>query len=196
MNDFQQALSGAIAGFVSRLIVAPFDVVKIRLQLQTHKAHQKKYKSLIQSAKVIVSQEGIKALWKGNMTASYLYVTFGGVQFYVFSYCQKLAGENQMFYRYVPQNLHTFTSGGLAGLAATFLTFPFDVLRTRFAAQGNIVIYKSTIDAIRQVYLKEGLMGYYRGLVPSLLQIIPQMGLIFESHDRLTKKYDQIQVFF
>ena len=41
-------------------------------------------------------------------------------------------------------NRKSSLSGAAAGLCATAITYPFDLLRTRFAAQGNVLVNKAT----------------------------------------------------
>lgn len=67
------------------------------------------------------------------------------------------------------------------------MTFPLDVLRTRFAGQGTPRLYKGYSD-LAVVLLKEGqqdggLLGtfrpFFRGLAPSLVMVAPYIGLNF-----------------
>jgi solute carrier family 25 thiamine pyrophosphate transporter 19 len=78
-------------------------------------------------------------------------------------------------------------SGAFAGFGATAATYPFDLMRTRFAMQGNDKVYTSLAGAFASVVKSEGFSGLYRGLGASLLQIMPNMGIMFESY-RLGKK--------
>lgn len=57
-----------------------------------------------------------------------------------------------------------------------------DLLRTRFAAQGQQIIYSSIYDAMSQIQKNEGWLGFYRGLWPSVVQIAPYMGIMFSSY--------------
>ena len=78
-------VAGAIAGVVARLIAAPFDILKIRSQLQTDsKQSTNGITSIIRSFKGIVKEEGYIALWKGNLSATYLWITYAMVQFTIF----------------------------------------------------------------------------------------------------------------
>ncbi|KAJ3332441.1 mitochondrial thiamine pyrophosphate transporter, partial [Gonapodya sp. JEL0774] len=60
-----------------------------------------------------------------------------------------------------------------------------DLLRTRFALQGTPPIYPSIISAIQTIYTSEGVRGFYRGVAPSVVQILPYMGCMFEAHSRV-----------
>lgn len=73
------AVAGASAGAIARMISAPFDVVKIRFQLQS--PVNPKYKSVVQSLRTVVKEEGVLSLWKGNLSASYLWISYMMVQF-------------------------------------------------------------------------------------------------------------------
>ena len=79
--------AGAYAGALARLIAAPFDLLKIRFQLQQSIPSQGgavKYKNMWQACKTIMKEEGIGALWKGNIAATYLWISYSMVQFGVY----------------------------------------------------------------------------------------------------------------
>jgi solute carrier family 25 thiamine pyrophosphate transporter 19 len=128
--------------FVVRFIIAPLDVVKIRLQLQAHGTGALKdavvegptYRGIFDAMRTIVRQEGIRGLWKGNIPAEMLYMTYGPVQFVTLKECTLFM---QRATPQIPEAPRNFIAGGVAGAAATAATYPFDLLRTRFAAQGN-----------------------------------------------------------
>lgn len=70
-------------------------------------------------------------------------------------------------------------------MSATFLTYPFDLVRTRMALQGHhSEIYKSFTGTISRVFRTEGVTGFYKGIGPTLAQVIPYMGLAFHVHSR------------
>lgn len=61
------------------MATAPLDVLKIRLQLQ--QLHNPLYSSASQALLDITRSEGVRSLWKGNLCATYLWVSYGAVQF-------------------------------------------------------------------------------------------------------------------
>lgn len=68
---------------------------------------------------------------------------------------------------------------------ATLVTYPFDLVRTRMALQAHHPeIYGTMRGTIRHIAGAEGLTGFYKGIGPSLAQVIPYMGLSFYFHDR------------
>lgn len=61
------AVAGAIAGCVSRFIVGPLDVIKIRFQVQleplaslSHPGQASKYTGFVQAFKTILKEEGVR----------------------------------------------------------------------------------------------------------------------------------------
>ena len=74
-------IAGAISGVAARMISAPFDVLKIRSQLKVDSKMTNSALSVIQSFNEIIKTEGFLALWKGNLSATYLWITYALVQF-------------------------------------------------------------------------------------------------------------------
>jgi solute carrier family 25 thiamine pyrophosphate transporter 19 len=167
------------------------DVVKIRLQLQTHSLSDPLsyhgvqgpiYKGIVPTLKTIISQEGVTGLWKGNIPAELLYVFYGGVQFTSYRSISQL--QATLPYR-LPPSVESFISGAGAGAFATTATYPLDLLRTRFAAQGTEKIYDSLRGSIRDIARDEGLRGFFRGVSAANVQVVPYMGLFFASYEAL-----------
>ncbi|KAG1216995.1 hypothetical protein G6F35_009563 [Rhizopus arrhizus] len=190
LNANETALCGGIAGIATRFAISPLDVIKIRLQLQSQPLSTKllfskqnaKYSGIFHSFKTIVQEEGIRGLFKGNVAAEYLYLTYGISQFYAYYHMDAFMDKKTQI---VP-SLKPFVSGMVAGSFATAITYPFDLLRTRFAVQGTSKVYKSLSHAILDINEKEGIKGFYRGLGSSIIQIMPYMGLMFFSYEGLS----------
>lgn len=87
--------------------------------------------------------------------------------------------------RKLPDAAESFIAGASAGALATSVTYPLDLLRTRFAAQGRRKIYSSFLGALRDIRRDEGYRGFFRGIGPGLAQIVPFMGIFFVSYESL-----------
>lgn len=85
----------------------------------------------------------------------------------------------------LPPDLDAFVAGAGAGASATVLTYPLDLLRTRFAARQSRQVITSLPKDIRAIYLVDGISGFFRGLRVSLWQIVPHMGLFFSTYEAL-----------
>ncbi|KAF3259591.1 mitochondrial thiamine pyrophosphate transporter [Orbilia oligospora] len=215
-------IAGAVAGVVSRFCIAPLDVVKIRLQLQPRLLSQSTtsipttgtiYNGIYDTMRTIIREEGVTALWKGNIPAELLYLTYGAAQFFFYAQTQSFLSSSPLT-SHLPTTMINTCSGGIAGGIATSITYPFDLLRTRFAASkgtttsttttnssssssssisnnsntggssvGNKRVYTSLRGAITGIYRDEGIRGFYRGGAAAIIQIVPHMGLFFGSYE-------------
>lgn len=43
--------------------------------------------------------------------------------------------------------------------------------------------YKGIADAIRTIFMKEGVRGFYKGLVPNLIKVLPSMASSWASFE-------------
>ncbi|KAG8007023.1 Mitochondrial thiamine pyrophosphate carrier [Nibea albiflora] len=135
----EAALAGSAAGMVTRALISPFDVLKIRFQLQIESVSSSrpvgKYSGLFQASRCIYSEEGLSAFWKGHTPAQLLSICFGAVQFASFEFL------TEVVHKATPYDSQTagvhFVCGGFAACSATVVCQPLDTLRTRFAAQGE-----------------------------------------------------------
>ncbi|KAL6873192.1 mitochondrial carrier [Trichoderma novae-zelandiae] len=190
-SKLQVICAGAIAGLVSRFIVAPLDVVKIRLQLQPYSLSDPlaplreapAYRGTVYTLKHILKHEGVTGLWKGNVPAELMYVCYSAIQFT--TYRSTTVFLQTALPSRLPDSAETFIAGAVSGAAATGATYPLDLLRTRFAAQGRHRVYSSLRGALGDIHRDEGFRGFFRGLAPALGQIIPFMGIFFASYEGL-----------
>ena len=168
---------------IHRFCIAPLDVLKIRLQLQYHSLVDPLSNTpsgVVSVARDILRHEGLTAFWKGNIPAEGLYLSYGAVQFLTYrstnEVLEKLAEDRQ---RKLPGAVKSFVSGAIAGTAATTATYPLDLLRTRFAAQGTEKVYEGLLASVRDIKRNEGYTGFFRGLYAGIGQVVPYMGLFF-----------------
>lgn len=192
-SQTQVAIAGAAAGLVSRFVIAPLDVIKIRLQLQIHSLSDPLsvrnisgpvYKGTLGTFKQILHEEGLTGLWKGNIPAEAMYLAYGSIQFSAYTSISHLLNMIPPPYE-LPGTANSFVSGAAAGAVATTATYPLDLLRTRFAAQGKDRVYSSIMESVRHIARHEGPTGFFRGLGAGVSQIVPYMGLFFASYEGL-----------
>ena len=186
----QVVFAGAIAGLLSRFVIAPLDVLKIRLQLQYHSLADplslplKRPAGVLDVARNILRHEGITGFWKGNIPAEGLYLSYGAVQFLAYRTTnQAIDAFTEDGRVKIPGAAKSFVAGAVAGTAATTATYPLDLLRTRFAAQGTEKVYQGLLGSIRDITRHEGPAGFFRGLNAGIGQIIPYMGLFFALYE-------------
>ncbi|KAM6966211.1 mitochondrial thiamine pyrophosphate carrier [Tautogolabrus adspersus] len=185
----EAALAGSAAGMVTRALISPFDVLKIRFQLQIERVSSRrpegKYRGLLQAYRCIHSEEGLFAFWKGHIPAQLLSICFGAVQFASFEFLTEAVHKTTP-YDSQTAGVH-FVCGGLAACSATVVCQPLDILRTRFAAQGEPKVYRNLRHAVSTMFRSEGVLTFYRGLAPTLVAVFPYAGLQFFSYNVFKK---------
>jgi len=188
LTTYDRSTAGAVSSALTRLICQPLDVAKIRLQLQVEDSRGK-YRSFFHLITSLPRQEGVAALWKGHMPAQYLSIAYGVSTFAVFEYLTKLAFSSGLTWTSDPvfKPVTHFVCGGLAGCAATLVSFPFDTVRTRLVAQPEPKIYVNMKDAVVKLLEEGGWRIFYRGLVPTLTAIAPYSGLQFGFYTLFTE---------
>lgn len=122
-----------------------------------------------------------------------MYVCYGAIQFTAYrSTTEALA---QLDPHRLPPSAESFISGAVGGGMATGATYPLDLLRTRFAAQGTERIYRSLGGSILEIARHEGVPGFFRGCSAAITQIVPYMGLFFATYESLrpiTTQWEQL----
>uniref|UniRef100_A0A023FGX9 Putative mitochondrial solute carrier protein n=1 Tax=Amblyomma cajennense TaxID=34607 RepID=A0A023FGX9_AMBCJ len=193
-------VAGAISGFVTRFLCQPFDVVKIRFQLQldpikaTHPTA--KYTGVWRGTLCILREEGVTAFWKGHVPAQLLSVVYGGVQFSSWEYLTRQfeTGLGPERWQQWQNSVH-FTCGFASGCLSTAVAHPFDVIRTRlvaqmepkvqgFSAQGvRFGRYTGFVHCVRCILTQEGVQGYFKGYLPSALKAMATTSCYFASYE-------------
>ncbi|XP_044484844.1 mitochondrial adenine nucleotide transporter ADNT1-like [Mangifera indica] len=181
--------AGGIAGGVSRTAVAPLERLKILLQVQN--PHSIKYKGTIQGLKYIWRTEGFRGLFKGNGTNCARIVPNSAVKF--FSYEEASKGI-LWFYRQQSGNeeaeltpLLRLGAGACAGIIAMSATYPMDMVRGRLTVQTDKSPhqYRGIFHALSTVLKEEGPRALYKGWLPSVIGVIPYVGLNFAVYESL-----------
>lgn len=194
------ALAGAISGCISRVVVGPLDVIKIRFQVQiepvvSSPAATSKYTGFRQALVTILKEEGITGLWRGTVPGLLLTVPYTAVQFVALHQCKEAAARYGLTGpdRPTSSSIVSFGSGALAGAAGTVASYPFDLLRTTLAAQGEPKVYHNIVDATRGIVKEGGVRSLYRGLGVTLVEIVPYAALQFGLYDMFTSAWKASQ---
>lgn len=173
---------GALAGLSARTVVAPLDVLKIRFQVQSEARGLYNYTSMSAAVRTIIATEGPRALWKGNLSAMLMVTPYAAFQLASFYQLKQAALVP------FPDPYASLTIGAISAAVATVSTYPLDLLRTRFAAQSEPKRYTTLSDALTQIYAHAGLRGFYAGLHPTMVEIVPYIALHFAIYEHLKQR--------
>uniref|UniRef100_A0A0A9W411 Mitochondrial thiamine pyrophosphate carrier n=1 Tax=Lygus hesperus TaxID=30085 RepID=A0A0A9W411_LYGHE len=197
LSQAEFVLAGTVAGILSRFFSQPLDVLKVKFQLQVEPiktSRFSKYQAVGQAFRTIWKEEGLRALWSGHNPGQLLSVTYGAINFSSFEFFTKVSQEHLSLPRSPQVN---FICGMASGTLATTVSYPFDVLRTRFIAQGakNVTpsSYRSMLGGLMKIIKKEGVRAPFKGLLPALLQGAPLIGVSFTTHSFVKSILDRFE---
>ncbi|KAI0845810.1 mitochondrial carrier [Daldinia vernicosa] len=171
----ERASAGLAAGGIAAFIGNPADLALIRMQSDGLKpaAERKHYKSVIDALSTIVKSEGVTALWAGATPTVVRAMALNLGQLACFSEAKaQLKKHTQLS----PQS-QTLTASAIAGFFASFLSLPFDFVKTRLQKQqrgpDGRLPYKSMTDCFVKVAREEGITRFYRGFSTYYVRIAP-----------------------
>ncbi|XP_029996137.1 mitochondrial glycine transporter A-like [Sphaeramia orbicularis] len=155
----EAVLLGGGARTVAGIIMLPVTVIKTRFECGRYS-----YGSVTGALRSVVQTEGPGALFSGLMATLFRDVPFSGI--YVMFYSQTKASLPKEISVSAWAPLANFSCAVLAGVMASLITQPADVVKTHVQVNPQL----RTLEAIRYIYMEHRLQGFLRGAVPRLLR--------------------------
>ncbi|KAM9391909.1 mitochondrial glycine transporter A-like isoform 1-T7 [Pholidichthys leucotaenia] len=155
----QAVLLGGSARTVAGIVMLPVTVIKTRFECGRYS-----YGSVTGALCSVCRTEGPAALYSGLMVTLLRDVPFSGI--YVMFYSQTKAALPTEISSSSSAPLANFTCGILAGVLASMITQPADVVKTHVQVNPQL----KTAEAIRYIFKEHGLQGFFRGAVPRSLR--------------------------
>jgi len=184
-------LAGVAAG-VSKTVAAPIERIKLLVQNQDEMIKQgrldKPYAGVIDCTKRTMANEGLQAMWRGNLANVLRYFPTQALNFAfkdtikaIFN-CPKDAPNWQKF-------ATNIASGGAAGTMSLTFVYSLDYARTRLAndakGKGGERQFNGLIDVYVKTLKSDGIQGLYRGFSISAVGIFIYRGMYFGLFDTL-----------
>ncbi|XP_021904094.1 mitochondrial substrate carrier family protein B-like isoform X1 [Carica papaya] len=195
IGTVSQLLAGGIAGALSKTCTAPLARLTILFQVQgMHSDTAILRKACIwHEASRIIKEEGFRAFWKGNLVTIAHRLPYSSVNFYSYERYKKflyMIPGMDSHRENMSANLGVhFVAGGLAGITAASATYPLDLVRTRLAAQTNVMYYRGIGHALQTIIREEGVLGLYKGLGATLLGVGPNIAISFSVYETLRSSW-------
>ncbi|CAI5993796.1 unnamed protein product [Closterium sp. NIES-65] len=177
----EQLLCGGFAGIVSRTAVAPLDLIRTHLISSNGLPGAHKTAASVFSA--IMAKDGWKGFFRGNGVNCLRVGPHKAVELCTFEMLRRLLNRPG----HPLQHVAAPVSGAAAGLAGTLLTYPLELIRTRISVQPEL--YRDLGSTVRKIVQEEGALSLYRGIVPSLLGVVPYAATNYFVYDALRTAY-------
>ncbi|XP_054891551.1 mitochondrial glycine transporter A-like [Poeciliopsis prolifica] len=155
----QAVMLGGGARTVAGVVMLPITVIKTRFESGRYS-----YVSVSGALRSVCRSEGPSALFSGLMATLLRDVPFSGI--YVMFYSQAKASLPQEISSSPSAPVANFSCGVLAGVLASLVTQPADVVKTQVQVNPQL----RTTEAVRYIYTAHGLEGFFRGAVPRCLR--------------------------
>tara|TARA_B100000575_G_C23143318_1_gene666170 strand:+ start:11362 stop:12216 length:855 start_codon:yes stop_codon:yes gene_type:complete len=184
-NLFQNIVIGGIAGGFSRSITAPLEMTKI---MQQNYPNTFGRKSIISIIKKTYNTNGLRSLFKGNLSNCIRIIPQNAIQLAAYNYSSKFYNE----YSPETKNRNAFLSGATAGILSYTAIYPLETIRSKMTVNidSSNNAYNSIFSTLRSTYRSAGLRSLYRGWQVSVLGMIPYQGITFMTYRYLRENYN------
>ena len=186
------AWAGGVAGIIAETLMHPFDTISMRLKVQSVGA-ERKYKGLFGTARTLVAEEGVGALFNGvsatvlcSLPSSALYFgTYEWVKAFGLDQVERRSqGASSETVEFRQDAVH-LVAGICSELASSVIVVPFEVIKSRM--QLGSKDFKGAIHGLITVGRLEGFNGLYAGYRACLLQDCSFSGAQFMIYERIKR---------
>ncbi len=178
-------LASGAAGAAVQVLTNPVWVLKTRM-LSSDRGAAGAYPSMWAGAVHVYRSEGFRGFYRG-LGISLIGVSHGAVQFAVYDPAKRLyfsrrrrgAGvdEDEAWHMTTEATVVIST---LAKVAAGAVTYPYQVVRSRLQNyDADVRFGRGIVGVSRRLWREEGLRGFYRGLVPGVVRVMPATWVTF-----------------
>jgi len=196
-------LAASFSGVLTLTLTNPVWVVKTRLCLQSARldpstdlrSNPRLYRGFFDALYKIAWYEGLRGLYSGYVPGLFG-VSHGVVQFVAY---EDLKNRYHNFHNQpITTKLGTaeyLTFAAISKLVAALTTYPYQVVRARLQDQQNK--YSGSMDCISKILRLEGIKGFYKGLSPNLLRVVPATMITFVVYENISfyllKRTEELQ---
>jgi len=188
---------GGVAAGVSKTGAAPIERIKLLIQNQDEMIKQGRlsepYKGVIDCFKRVIAEEGVGALWRGNLANVLRYFPTQALNLAFKEQIKLMFNMDIKRDGYAKWFAANMASGGVAGAMSLVFVYSLDYARTRLANDAKSVKkgkaterqFNGLVDVYRKTYASDGFAGLYRGFMVSCTGIVVYRGCYFGFFDSL-----------
>lgn len=189
----QEMLAGGCAGACQLVVSNPIEIVKIRMQLQGETARLLKAKGfenpVPQSLRAVIRTLGYSGVFIGARACLLRDIPFGAIYFPTFSFLKEAIANGDEATSQSMSATNLLLAGSLAGVPASLLTTPADVIKTRLQVvpRPGDLRYGGIMDCYYKVYEREGPTAFFRGAAMRVTKISSLFGISLVAYEQLSQ---------
>ena len=142
---------------------------------------------MLDGGRQILRQEGLRGFYRG-LLPSLFGVSHGALQFMAYEQLKIYKGKHSAESQKDLTTMDFLVLSGVAKVFAGSATYPYQVVRTRLQMYDADSTYRSASDVVAKVWRTERITGFYKGLAPNLLRVLPSTWVTFLVYEK-TKMY-------
>ncbi|KAF7988470.1 hypothetical protein HCN44_001043 [Aphidius gifuensis] len=170
----ERFVAGSVAGGISQSAIYPLEVLKTRLALRK----TGEFNSIIDAARKIYSQGGIKNFYRGYIPNLIGILPYAGIDLAVYEtlknrYLRSHDKDEQ------PAFWVLLLCGTASSTAGQVCSYPLALVRTKLQAQISGKSPNTMVGVFQDIVEREGFRGLYRGLTPNFLKVAPAVSISY-----------------
>jgi len=195
LSPTSHLVAASTAGIITLALTNPIWVIKTRLCLQygldpgsvgtTNTSRPTvHYNGMIDAFKKISRLEGLRGLYSGFVPGIWG-VSHGAIQF--MAYEELKSSYNHYLNQPIDSKLNTveyLMCAAISKFIAAVTTYPYQVVRARLQDQTST--YRGAIDCVKTTLRYEGINGFYKGLTPYMVHVIPNICIVFLIYEKMS----------
>ena len=187
----EKLICGGVAGVVSRSATAPFDRLKVLMQVQGQQRVMGATKDLGMADMFrAMHRQGVLSMWRGNGVSCIKIFPENALRFLLFEF---LCDSDALTLSKNYDIINKLFSGAITGITIQTLMYPVELTKTRvMTSQAQAGIW-GTIKEIASE--RGGVTAFYKGITPALMGVIPfaalQLGLS-KSGTELWREWNEV----
>jgi solute carrier family 25 protein 38 len=170
---------------MSAAVMSPITLVKTRMEYGG--PHAAAYRSTAHAFACIVATDGVRGLWRGLLPTVLTNAPFSALYYMFFTRLRAALHSRPESWPLVelPGAATTFVSGVIAATAATLLTQPTDVVRTRLQLSLPGATRRGAWDTLKHALSSSGPRALLAGAGPRIAKRTLQTALVWTLYEEL-----------
>jgi len=180
LKMYQRFMSGSMAGVISHVSTFPLEVIKTRLAATPRGVYQGIGDAIVK----IYRNEGVFTFFRGMTPSILSTIPASGTNLAVYETLKialmKFSNETE------PSVKNLLICSTISSTIGHLISYPFHVFKARLIIQGapgHPILYNGFFDVGAKVLKNEGLRGFYKGIVPTMMKSIPSNWATYLSYE-------------